>query len=240
MSALPQSQNFFRSLRRVSEQDAITTLGRLALTAVDAATGLESLAGVALRLSGLHGVEVTLHSDQGAQTLEWHNSKASAPRGSAAALIAANSREWGRLRILFEPHIQSVECPLRFARVLAQHAALMLNRLEVEVRNQTIAAAVSRLQERLETRKAVSRAAGILAHAHDLSHEQALSVLLRQARESRRPLLQLARVVILSLLSNRTATHYAEARRLLAGVDRAPLGCHARKRSPPTGLNPPL
>jgi hypothetical protein len=30
-----------------------------------------------------------------------------------------------------------------------------------------------------------------------------------------------------ALLSNRTATHYAEARRLLAGVDRAPLGCHA-------------
>ena len=36
-------------------------------------------------------------------------------------------------------------------------------------------------------------------------------------------------VVRLQLLSNRTATHYAEARRFLAGVDRAPLGCHASR-----------
>jgi ANTAR domain-containing protein len=198
MSALLQSPNLFRSLRRVSEQEAITTIGRLALTATDAAGGIESLASVALRLNSLHGVEVTLYASHGqAETLEWHDSKAPAPRGSATGMIAANSREWGRLRILFEPRIKSVECPLRFARVLAQHAALMLNRLEVAARNAAIAAAVNRLQHRLDTRKAVSRAAGILANTQRLTHEQALLLLLEQARESRLPLLPLARTVIL-------------------------------------------
>jgi hypothetical protein len=198
MSALLQSPNLFRSLRRVTEQEAITSIGRHALTATDAASGIESLAGVALRLSGLHGVEITLELEEGySETMEWHDSKSPAPRGSATGMIAANSRAWGRLSIFFEPHMKSVECPLRFARVLAQHLALMLNRLEVAGRHATVAAAVNRLQHRLDTRKAVSRAAGILASARNLTHRQALAVLLEQARESRRPLLPLARTVIL-------------------------------------------
>lgn len=198
MSALLQSPNLFRSLRRVSEQEAITTIGRLALTAVDAAAGLESLASVALRLNSLHGVEVMVHAGFGkVETLEWHDSKAAAPKGSATGLIAANAREWGRLRILFEPHIQSVECPLRFARVLAQHVALMLNRLELVRRKNAGCAAVRRMQERLDTRKAVSRAAGILARAGKVSEEQALLLIMKQARDSKRPLLPLARTIIL-------------------------------------------
>src|SRR5580658_5617974 len=121
MSALLQSPNLFRSLRRVNEQEAVTTMGRLALTAVDAASGLEALASVALRLGGLHGVQVSLHGGKGeVGVLEWHDSKAPAPRGSATGLIAANSREWGRLRVLFEPRTRTLECPLRFARILAQ------------------------------------------------------------------------------------------------------------------------
>jgi len=199
MSALLQSPNLFRSLRRVSEQEAIIAIGRLALRAADAASGLESLAGIALRLSGLHGVEVSLHTGAGkADVLEWHDSKAAAPRGSATGLIAANSREWGRLRILFEPRIKSVECPLRFARVLAQQGAVMLNRMELLARKEAAAATLRRLQERLDRRKAVSRAAGILARSKGISHEQSLLLLLHQAREARRPLLPLARTLILS------------------------------------------
>jgi len=197
MSALLQSPNLFRSLRRVSEQEAISTMGRFALAASDAASGLESLANVALRLQGLHGVEITLQSAKDSETFEWHDSKGAAPRGSATGLVAANARQWGRLRIFFEPQIKSVECPLRFARVLAQHTALMLNRLEIATRNEAVGAAKRRLEKRLETRKAVSRAAGILASMQDLSHEEALVILLQQARTSRRPLLAVARAVIL-------------------------------------------
>jgi len=198
MSALLQSPNLFRSLRRVSEQEAITTISRLALAAVDAASGLESLASVALRLHSLHGVEITLNQPRGdSQTFEWHDSKAPAPRGSATGLIAANAREWGRLRIFFEPRIESVECPLRFARVLAQHIALMLNRLDLVARKEIVSAAIDRLKHRLDTRKAVSRAAGILASKRNLTENRALAMLLKQARETRRTPLQLARTLIL-------------------------------------------
>jgi hypothetical protein len=195
MSALLQSPNLYRSLRPLKEFEAIALISRLGLAAADAASGLASLASVALRLNGMHGVEVSLSSD--GDTLQWHDSLGPAPRGSASALLAANGREWGRIRILFEPRIQSVECPLRFARLLAQHAALMLNRLELIERNEAITAAISRLQDRLETRKAVSRAAGLLAREQNLSELKALSLVLLQARQSHRPLLQLARSIIL-------------------------------------------
>jgi hypothetical protein len=221
MSALLQSAKLF-SLRRVSEQEAITMIGRLALSAVDVPTGIESLARVALRLRGLHGVEVSVHGRAGKAAgqdgpkieqigqskdeneYRWSvggpacdASDGPEPRGSAIGMVAANAREWGRLRILFEPRINSVECPLRFARVLGQHVGLMLNRLDLASRKEASRAAAARLQNRLDTRKAVSRAAGILAEAGNLSHERAVSLLLRQAREERRPLLPLARSIIL-------------------------------------------
>ncbi len=69
MSALLQSPNLFRSLRRVNEQEAIISIGRLAWSAADAAGGLEALSGIALRLNGVHGVEIQLHSNE---ILEWH------------------------------------------------------------------------------------------------------------------------------------------------------------------------
>ena len=174
------------------------TIGRLALTAADAASGLEALASVALRVNGLHGVEVSLPAGEGAEEiLEWHGSKEPASRGAATGLIIANAREWGRLRILFEPRIRSLECPLGFARILAQQAALMLNRLEVVALNMASRAAVKRLEVRLDTRKAASRAAGLLAHAKNLTHERALWLLLKQAREKKRSPLALARSIIL-------------------------------------------
>jgi len=195
MSALLQSPNLFRSLRRVSEQEAIMAIGRLALTASDAASGLEALASVALRLSGLHGVEVSLKD---ADILEWHDSKEPASRGAATGLIAANAREWGHLRILFEPRLKSLECPLRFARILAQQAALMLNRLEALQRNSVSKGAIRRLEVRLDTRKAASRAVGLLAQAKKLTRERAQLILIKQARETKRSPLALARSIILS------------------------------------------
>jgi AmiR/NasT family two-component response regulator len=65
-------------------------------------------------------------------------------------------------------------------------------------RNKVAAAAVRRLQERLDMRKTVSRAVGLVAEARDLSYDQAFWLFMKQAREVRRPLLLLARTVILS------------------------------------------
>ncbi len=195
MSALLQSPNLFRSLRKITEQEAILTLGKAALTASDATLGLETLAGVALRLSGIHGVVVRLNSVQDA--LEWHASRTTTPGGTAMGLIAANAREWGNLRLLFEPRTKSMECPLKFARVLAQQAALMLNRLELKENLHARTRAVRRLEQRLDARKAVSRAAGLLAKLNNLTEQHAMALLLRQAREKRSAPLAVARSIIL-------------------------------------------
>ena len=199
MSALAQSPNLFCALRRrINEQEAILTIGRAALTAADALSGLETVANVALRLTGVHEVQVTLHAAQDqTELLEWRHSRVSSPHGAATGLIVANSRERGKLRLLFEPRIQSVECPLRFARIVGQQAGLMLNRLELLGHHRIASAAVRRLQERLDTRKAVSRAAGILAQTNQLTYQRALSLLLEQALEKRRSPLQLAHTIIL-------------------------------------------
>jgi hypothetical protein len=156
MSALAQSPNLFRALRRrIDEPEAIPTIGHAALTTDDAISGLETMASVTLRLEGVHELQVRLHGGDGKTgLLEWRESKASSVRGSATGQVIANSREWGKLRLRFEPQIESVECPLRFARIVAQQAGLMLNRLELLGLSQIANAAVHRLQERLDTRKA--------------------------------------------------------------------------------------
>jgi hypothetical protein len=73
----------------------------------------------------------------------------------------------------------------------------MLNRLDVTARNKASKAAVRRLQERLDARQAVSRAAGILAEIKHFSYERTLVLLLRQARESRQLPLATARTIML-------------------------------------------
>jgi hypothetical protein len=75
MSALLQSTSLHQSLRHVSELDAITTIGRYSFAAVDAASGLESLANVALRLKGMHGVEVTVDAGGRLEAFERHASR---------------------------------------------------------------------------------------------------------------------------------------------------------------------
>ncbi len=113
------------------------------------------------------------------------------------APIMADSRDWGRLRILFEPRIRSLECPLRFARFAGQQIAIMLNRLDLFRRRQALLAGIDRLRERLEARKSVARASGIVAASRGISQREALSFLLAYARDWRRTPGQIASAIIL-------------------------------------------
>ena len=95
MSALAQSPNLFCALRRrINEQEAILTIGHAALNAVDAVTGLDTVANVALRLTGVHEVQVRLHASQDqTELLEWRRSTVSSPassrHGTATGLMVA-------------------------------------------------------------------------------------------------------------------------------------------------------
>jgi ANTAR domain-containing protein len=198
MSALPLPQSFDRARRHLSEPEAIRTVGRLAVTAVDAYSGLEAIAEAVLRVKGMRKLHITPELPLSAEeSFEWSASEGLAPCGSAMASLTANGQTWGRLRIFFEPRVHSVESPLRFARLLAQQSALMLNRLDLLRLRATYLASIERVQERVEMRKTVHRAKGILARSRAISEEEALLSLFRYARETRRPLSQVAEAVIL-------------------------------------------
>jgi Xaa-Pro aminopeptidase len=113
------------------------------------------------------------------------------------AFVEAGGRSWGRLHLYFEPRIQTVESPLRFARFLGQQAALLLNRFALEDQYDAQLATLDRLKDRLNTRIAVHRATGILAELRGVTDKEALALLIQYARQSRRTLLSLADAIIL-------------------------------------------
>jgi AmiR/NasT family two-component response regulator len=198
MSALAQSPDFISHIRSLSEREALHLAGRSVWAATEVHSGLESLAAIALRVPGLHRVQFTLQSPESdSKILEWSVSEASAPCGSAMAALTANGHTHGRLRIFFEPRIHSLESPLRFARFLAQQSALLLNRIELAELHNSHLTRIAHLQQRLETRKVVHRAKGILAEMHGISEADALELLLRYAHQSRRGLKPLAEAIVL-------------------------------------------
>jgi len=104
----------------------------------------------------------------------------------------------GRLRIFFEPRIHSLKSPLRFARFLAQQAALLLNRLDLLASHNSHLTRIARLQRRLEMRKIVQRAKGILAEMQGIPEDDALALFFRYAHQSRRRLQPLAEAIVLN------------------------------------------
>jgi hypothetical protein len=198
MSALLQPQLFESAHHPLAEAEALRVISRLASAAEDLDSGLEGLAGGALRVPGLHKVQITPSvAFPPLETLEWYASSSPVLCGSAMAFVEAGGRSWGRLHLYFEPRIQTVESPLRFARFLGQQAALLLNRFALEDQCDAQLATLDRLKQRLNTRIAVHRATGILAELRGVTDKEALALLIRYARQSRRTLLSLADAIIL-------------------------------------------
>ncbi|HMF76608.1 MAG TPA: ANTAR domain-containing protein [Bryobacteraceae bacterium] len=198
MSALLQSQLSQPARYPLAEAASLRAISGLALTAEDLDSGLEGLAETALRVPGLHKIQITpTVLLPPLERLEWYASTAPVLCGSATAFVEANGRSWGRLQLYFEPRIQTVESPLRFARFLGQQVALLLNRFMLEAQRDTQLATLDRLRRRLDMRIAVHRATGILAELRGVTDKEALALLVRYARESRRTLASLADAIIL-------------------------------------------
>jgi hypothetical protein len=204
MSALPQQKLSRSIVRPLAEADALQAISRLTSAAEDLDSGLESLAESALRVPGLHKIQITPSvAFPPVETLEWYAAAPPALCGSAMAFVEAGGRSWGRIHLYFEPRIETVESPLRFARFLGQQAAMLLNRLSLEDQYDAHLETLDRLKKRLDTRIAVHRAVGILAELRGFSGKDALTLLTQYARRSRRTLLSLADAVILGETSFR-------------------------------------
>ncbi len=198
MSTLPKSKPFQTVPLPLTEAASLNAISGLVSTARDLNSGLSSITEAALRVPGLHKVQITPSIPLPAlETLEWYAFTSPSLCGSAVAFIEANGRAWGRLRLYFSPQIETVESPLRFARFLGQQAALLLNRLELEGRYDAHLSNIEVLKKRLNTRIAVHRATGILAELRGGTNREALELLIQQARSSGRTLLSLANAIIL-------------------------------------------
>lgn len=181
MSALPQPDSFYRQSNRLSEPEALQEIGRIAHTAGSAPKGLQAIAEAALWIPGIHRVKL----DDGAPLTASNKSR------TTLVTIEANGRSWGQLRLT-----TTGEAP-RSASFLGQQVALLFNRLELIRRHDALRAQAKRLSERLETRKNLHRAAGLVARARGVSDRAALQILIGHARTSRRSLNRVAETVLL-------------------------------------------
>jgi urease accessory protein UreF len=84
-----------------------------------------------------------------------------------------------------------------FARFLGQQLALLLNRLDLIRERDMRRAQAKRMSERLEARKNLHRASGLVAKTRGISNQQALRLLVSHARKSRRSLNCMAETVLL-------------------------------------------
>jgi hypothetical protein len=197
MSALLQSQLSRSAQHPLAEAAALRQISRLASVAEDLESAFEDLAATALRVPGLHKIQITPSMSLPLETVEWYATTSPVLCGSAMAFVEAGGRSWGRLHLYFEPRIQTVESPLRFARFLGQQAALLLNHFALEAQCDAQIATLDRLKKRLNARIAVHRATGILAGLRGVTDQEALVLLVQYARQTRRTLVSLADAIIL-------------------------------------------
>jgi hypothetical protein len=186
--------------RTLDELSATRGISRNAALATEILRGLESLAAAALLVGGIRCVEVDpvqeLEEYAGAP-LRWTVAGKSVANGRAVAEIAAGGIRWGELRLRFDAHGVELESPVRFATFFAQQIAGMLNRLALESQSKMLRRRLTRLTHRLQTRKLVQRASGILARMHGIPQSNAIRLLIRHSREKRSSLYCVSEGIIL-------------------------------------------
>jgi ANTAR domain len=193
----PYPRNESRPLDELSTTHKIS---RNTAFATEIPRGLESLAGLVLSLRGIRAVELDpvpeLQEYAGAPFI-WTAPGKSVVNGNAVAEIAAARIRWGQLRIRFNVHAIELESPVRFARFVAQQIAGMLNRLALQSQSKMLRQRLARLTHRLQTRKVVQRASGILARMHGIPQSEAIRLLIRHSRERASSLYSIAEGIIL-------------------------------------------
>jgi hypothetical protein len=192
MSALLQYESFYRRLDRLTDLEATREIGRIAQTAANETDGLEALAATVLDVTGMHDMKIedgALVEIFGARA--WPARAACAGARAILVPVQANGFLWGHLHLTVDPHAGSL------ARFLGEQLALLLHRLYLIRQREIHLAQLKRLSQRLETRKKIHRAGGLVARARGVSNRQALQILVHHARKSRRTLDHVAETVIL-------------------------------------------
>jgi GAF domain-containing protein len=206
MSVSPRTQLCQSSRQPLDEASALQAISCVASAARNLESGLKDLAESALRIPGLHKIQLKPSvAFPPLEALEWYAIRKPVLCGSATACIEAGGRSWGVLCVHFEPRIETVESPLRFARFLGQQVASLLNRFALKGQRDAQLATIERLKRRLNTRIQVNRATHIVAKLRGTNEKEALIWLIQCARLSRCGLVSVADVIIYNKASFRKA-----------------------------------
>ena len=192
MSALPAT--YLPSFEPIyNELDATREISRLACRATDFEEGLEAISSVLLGVPGVWRVCIEAPQSWRFDRVGRTAGEASA---SAVAPVEAGRGTWGKLRIHFEVRSEVGASPVRFVKFVAQQIAGLLDRLTLQRERDSCVEQISILRRRIETRKMLARASGLIARRDRISEAQALSAIATLARRNRRSLLLIAQSVI--------------------------------------------
>ena len=201
MSALLQQPTLLAPARRLSEWEATRAIGRLAAAGIELESTLDRIAGAVLSQRGVHGIAIEAGPELAAHlgfAPVWGHAANGSLHASATGEIKAGQWSWGKYRIYFDLRDCKLESPLAFTRFVAQQIACFLNNLALLQERDMLVRRKARNEYRLSRRKLVERAKGILAQRHALPQDDALRMLIRITRESRRSLRRVAQSIIFS------------------------------------------
>jgi hypothetical protein len=199
MSALAlQFQSFTLAPRPFSEVELLRAISHTVWNAKSEEDALKTIAAAILRVQDLTGFRV--EPTDGAPHLPLYEATIPQPNGQnawALAPISAYGKRWGQVRIFFLPQARaSSESPVRLAKFVGQQLAILLDRLEVERQNYRERARLYAFESGNRRRKAIHRAAAILAQQRGVSTLEATRILVQYARAKRKRLLPVAESLI--------------------------------------------
>jgi ANTAR domain len=174
-------------------------ISRLTSSERDVTAAIESVAAIALRVSGVKGMQIQYidpADGTSAEPFVWGALPKDAVVGSAVADICAGGQSWGELRLYFELLPSTLESPLRFAKFLAQQIGLQLSRWSLTVRADALKEQIEQIRKIIERRKAIQRARALVANAKRIDDSEALRLMRQYSRESGRSLHQIAEALI--------------------------------------------
>jgi hypothetical protein len=199
VSAVLQGASPLPAPRKLNEAEATHEISRLASAGIELETTLDRIAAAALAVRGIRRVRLEPGPELSAHLLlepVWGRSGGDTTDASAVGEIKAGAWWWGRYRIWFDVRETRLENPLAFARFVAEQIACFLNRLALRGERDTLLRKKDRMEDRLKRRKLVERAKGILVERHSISQEEALRLLVRITRETKRSLRRVAQSII--------------------------------------------
>jgi len=197
LSALATSDFPLASSPATSELAATQEISRRAAGAQGYEEAIDAIFSLALAIPGVWRLSIEAAPGL-VESLTFDRTAKSPPAHwvSVVAPVEAGLHCWGQLRIYFELSSEISGSPLRFARYAAQQIAALLDRAALVYQRDILRLQVSALTRRLETRKAVARAVGLIARRDGVSLKAALAQISSGARRQRRSLLFTAQSVI--------------------------------------------